>query len=182
MAWCRQAASHYLSQCWPRSVSPYDVNRPQWVITVMWVIMMTTKCYMTEVERYMWSVFSEKKILYFLYVAICITCHSGVGRLASSLYMTVKVPRMVICPWHGGMIDPPIRRRCPSLPLCLMGPCQGRPLRCWVACNKQGSFAIKWSRCWINWSTCFVLHKALYQGPMHCQDQNDAANQDIYHT
>ena len=31
MAWCRQAASHYLSQCWPRPLSPYDVTRPQWV-------------------------------------------------------------------------------------------------------------------------------------------------------
>ena len=31
MAWCRQAASHYLSQCWPRYVSPYGVTRPQWV-------------------------------------------------------------------------------------------------------------------------------------------------------
>ena len=31
MAWCRQTTSHYLSQCWPRSLSPYDVTRPQWV-------------------------------------------------------------------------------------------------------------------------------------------------------
>ena len=31
MAWCRQATSHYLSQCWPRSLSPYGVTRPQWV-------------------------------------------------------------------------------------------------------------------------------------------------------
>ena len=31
MAWCRQAPSHYLSQCWPRSVSPNGVTRPQWV-------------------------------------------------------------------------------------------------------------------------------------------------------
>ena len=31
MAWCRQAASHYLSQCWPRSLMPYGVTRPQWV-------------------------------------------------------------------------------------------------------------------------------------------------------
>ena len=28
---CRQATSHYLSQCWPRCLSPYDVTRPQWV-------------------------------------------------------------------------------------------------------------------------------------------------------
>ena len=31
MAWCRQATSHYLSQCWPRSMSQYGVTRPQWV-------------------------------------------------------------------------------------------------------------------------------------------------------
>ena len=31
MAWCRQATSHYLSQCWPRSLSPYGVTRLQWV-------------------------------------------------------------------------------------------------------------------------------------------------------
>ena len=31
MAWCRQATSHYLSQWWPRSLSPYGVTRPQWV-------------------------------------------------------------------------------------------------------------------------------------------------------
>ena len=29
MAWCRQATSHYLSQCWPRSMSPNGVTRPQ---------------------------------------------------------------------------------------------------------------------------------------------------------
>ena len=31
MAWCRQAPSHYLSQCWHRYMWPYDVTRPQWV-------------------------------------------------------------------------------------------------------------------------------------------------------
>ena len=31
MAWCRQATSHYLSQCWPRSLSPSGVTRPEWV-------------------------------------------------------------------------------------------------------------------------------------------------------
>ena len=33
MAWCCQATSHYLRQCWPRSKSPYGVTRPQWVKT-----------------------------------------------------------------------------------------------------------------------------------------------------
>ena len=31
MAWCLQATSHYLSQCWPRPKSPEGVTRPQWV-------------------------------------------------------------------------------------------------------------------------------------------------------
>ena len=35
MAWCHQATSHYLSQCWPRSLLPYGVTRPQWVKDLM---------------------------------------------------------------------------------------------------------------------------------------------------
>ena len=31
MAWCHQATSHYLSQCWLSSLSTYGVARPQWV-------------------------------------------------------------------------------------------------------------------------------------------------------
>ena len=31
MAWCCQATSHYLSQCWHRYMSPYGITRPQWV-------------------------------------------------------------------------------------------------------------------------------------------------------
>ena len=31
MAWCHQATSHYLSQCWLSSLSPYGVASPQWV-------------------------------------------------------------------------------------------------------------------------------------------------------
>ena len=30
IAWYHQAESHYMNQCWPRSMSPYDVIRPQW--------------------------------------------------------------------------------------------------------------------------------------------------------
>ena len=33
MAWCHQAKSHYLSQCWPSSMLPYGITRPQWVNT-----------------------------------------------------------------------------------------------------------------------------------------------------
>ena len=32
VAWCRQATSHYRSQCWSSSMSPYDIARTQWII------------------------------------------------------------------------------------------------------------------------------------------------------
>ena len=42
MVWCRQATSHYLNQCWPRSMSPYGVTGPQCVKAILnlsiWVI------------------------------------------------------------------------------------------------------------------------------------------------
>ena len=31
MAWCRQVPSHCLNQCWPSSMMPYGITRPQWV-------------------------------------------------------------------------------------------------------------------------------------------------------
>ena len=31
MAWCLQVTSHYLNQCWPISILPYGVTRPQLV-------------------------------------------------------------------------------------------------------------------------------------------------------
>ena len=31
MAWCHQAPSHYLNQCWPRSLLQCGITRPQWV-------------------------------------------------------------------------------------------------------------------------------------------------------
>ena len=38
MAWCRQATSHYLNQCWPRSPTPCGVTRPQLVNHLMIIL------------------------------------------------------------------------------------------------------------------------------------------------
>ena len=38
MAWCHQATSYYLSQCWPRSTSPNGVITPQWVKMIQFQI------------------------------------------------------------------------------------------------------------------------------------------------
>ena len=70
MAWCRQATSHYLSQCWPRSVSPNGVTWPQWVkwccqhyrmghglhhtLKMGMMMMMTTMTMMTRWWRWQW--------------------------------------------------------------------------------------------------------------------------------
>ena len=43
MAWCRQATSHYLSQCWPRSMSPNGITRLQWVKAKGKITIPTTK-------------------------------------------------------------------------------------------------------------------------------------------
>ena len=47
MAWCHQATSHYLSQCWPRSLSPYGVTRPQWVKRIFFI---ETFVFLTEIS------------------------------------------------------------------------------------------------------------------------------------
>ena len=36
MGWCLQATSHCMNQCWPRSLPPYGVTRPQWVNDRIW--------------------------------------------------------------------------------------------------------------------------------------------------
>ena len=35
MAWCPQATSHYLNQCWLGCMAPYGMSRPQWVNTLL---------------------------------------------------------------------------------------------------------------------------------------------------
>ena len=68
MVWCRQATSHYLSQCWPRSLSPYGVTRPQWV---KW-----RSCNMCKKVTWLdhfWTVFIK------LFVFFCRSCSESEG-------------------------------------------------------------------------------------------------------
>ena len=48
MAWCRQATSHYLDQCCPRSLMPYGIISPWWV-NVEKVRLWNTNCTITFV-------------------------------------------------------------------------------------------------------------------------------------
>ena len=46
MAWCRQATSHYLSQCLPRSLQPNGITSPQWVkISYCLPFILPTTCF-----------------------------------------------------------------------------------------------------------------------------------------
>ena len=54
-AWYRQATSHYLSQCWSRSLSPYGITRPQWVNTTM-LFPCRSRWSMTRLSHLPWSV------------------------------------------------------------------------------------------------------------------------------
>ena len=54
MAWCRQATSHYLSQCWPRSMSPHGITRPQWVKSY-WTAFCSCQLEMQFFLIYLWS-------------------------------------------------------------------------------------------------------------------------------
>ena len=45
-AWYHQATRHYLSQCWPRSLSQYDVTNPHWIIST-WLNL--SQCYFQEI-------------------------------------------------------------------------------------------------------------------------------------
>ena len=54
MAWCRQASRHYLSQCWPRPISPYGVTKPQWdnkPWLVNWLIFYRRRSQIQFIER-----------------------------------------------------------------------------------------------------------------------------------
>ena len=53
MAWCRQATSHYLNQCWPRFLTSYGITRPQWVNIWHWDT--TPTCKWLTIAQVHWS-------------------------------------------------------------------------------------------------------------------------------
>ena len=69
MAWCHQATSHYLSQCWPRSLSPYGVTRPQWFKSpiygeVHWSMPCLCHCCGVCDVMLWWNAITQKSILF----------------------------------------------------------------------------------------------------------------------
>ena len=75
MAWCRQATSHYLSQCLSRSLSLYGVSRPQWVnksaclgkcklFALLWKSSYCVSWYPCVSSHFACKIFSENKNIY----------------------------------------------------------------------------------------------------------------------
>ena len=65
MAWCHQTTSHYLSQCWPRSLSPCGVTRPQWVKVVCFVMVIKSDNKAIQFITSLWwemSIFKDSHI------------------------------------------------------------------------------------------------------------------------
>ena len=52
MAWCHQATSHYLGQCWPSSLSPHGITRPQWVKAAMCTTYTTIVCILEKSDKF----------------------------------------------------------------------------------------------------------------------------------
>ena len=61
MARCRQRSSHYLSRCWPRSVSTYGITRPQWVnwFLMSWVNRLGVWCSINLVWKSYYTCFRD---------------------------------------------------------------------------------------------------------------------------
>ena len=77
ITWSPQATSHYLSQCWSRSMSPYGITRPQWVkartriLHVKFYYQITIQYWKTPQKRLVWTI----NCFISCYVNMCPTPH-----------------------------------------------------------------------------------------------------------
>ena len=100
-AWCHQATSHYLSECWPRSPSPYGIARPQWIHGIDYI-------YEDRFQLPMLSQFSEiiKKVcLYLCFLKIDSEWPGLVPRqlhLQYALQFTGEgqISQIIVCVWE----------------------------------------------------------------------------------
>ena len=92
MAWCCQATSHYLSQCWPRSLSPYGVTRPQWVNKNCWRYQSLKHVWISHHLRFLLHVPGANGLIVSrIALSCCVYCCS-----CYCLYIIIKSP------WYTG--------------------------------------------------------------------------------
>ena len=80
MAWCHQKTSHYLGQCWPRSMSPYGIM-PLWVSIYdsVWVIVgsisdFSSRLHVTQFWLVIWKNHTQRC---FTWIAIVISLRNA---------------------------------------------------------------------------------------------------------
>ena len=72
-AWCREATSLYLIQCWPRSMSPCGVTKPKYQSPTIYIYI-----YALQGKEELWTMISntESNLVQYQYV---IKCHNIIG-------------------------------------------------------------------------------------------------------
>ena len=97
MAWCCQATIHYLNQCWPRSMLPYDVTRPQWVNHN--ILIMTESCHKTrQLLTLLWQHCVDLNLAYYVWLKF-----EGMARLSFFEWnnlINVRIDRDVRISWQ----------------------------------------------------------------------------------
>ena len=90
MPWCHHATSHYLHQCWPRSISPYDMSRLQWLKTdyISFQLWSSTS-HLWKIIRYDWEnavsmLFIFRNSLTIQYMVKTLKCHVIHGDLVDN--------------------------------------------------------------------------------------------------
>ena len=81
MAWCLTAPSHYLNQCWGRSMLSHGVTRPQWVNEMSYLIKTTSLDILNQHAPQ--TTFKEDKL--------CILVHWGWVKMAYIWQMTFQI-------------------------------------------------------------------------------------------
>ena len=106
MAWCRQATSDFLNQCWPSSMMLYGVIRPQWVnflssdkttIPIEIIHIWYSGSARTDFIYYETYLVLPKCIFFYCYI-------SGIYTVFLLLYILLhnilRITNILICFWH----------------------------------------------------------------------------------
>ena len=100
MAWCHQATSHYLSQCWPRS--PYGITKPHWVI-FCWL-----KGLLGSVSHWSWILhwypYSEHDKMWSCYNMSNIVIHNSQGVYQKIQFISQNMHLFLLCLFCCGFI------------------------------------------------------------------------------
>ena len=91
MACCHQATSHYLNQCWPKSLFPNSIPRPQWVNLLTSGVKL---CIKDAANCALYNIFFNKYL--YLFKGSMYNTHPK-----WNIYFESNCYRMFHCQWHS---------------------------------------------------------------------------------